>query len=269
MIKVRLMRVVITDLDGTLLDADTYSWEAARPAVQRLQAAGIPLILCSSKTRPEIEECRRELNNHDPFIVENGGAMLVPDGYFPFRPWFSKESGDYDVIEFGAPYTELVKALEHAAAMTDCTVAGFSQMSPAEIAAKAGLSLKQAEWAKQRQYDEAFEFIDGDRAALLRAISEAGYQWTRGGRFYHITGNSDKGLAVMLLLRLYYQIHRNVISIGLGDSLNDAEFLSAVDLPVLIRSARSAELLERVPNAKVTSDAGPRGWNHAILEAIG
>ena len=41
--------LVFTDLDGTLLDED-YGWAAARPAVEALQAASIPIILNSSKT---------------------------------------------------------------------------------------------------------------------------------------------------------------------------------------------------------------------------
>ena len=36
------MDVLFTDLDGTLLDRDTYSWEAARPALDRLIQKGIP-----------------------------------------------------------------------------------------------------------------------------------------------------------------------------------------------------------------------------------
>ena len=40
--------LVFTDLDGTLLDED-YGWEAARPAVEALRAASIPIILNSSK----------------------------------------------------------------------------------------------------------------------------------------------------------------------------------------------------------------------------
>src|SRR4030095_2019373 len=39
-------RVVVTDVDGCLLDAATYSWDAARPAIEALKQRGIPLVLC-------------------------------------------------------------------------------------------------------------------------------------------------------------------------------------------------------------------------------
>src|SRR5512140_1450875 len=78
------MIVVITDLDGTLLDADTYAWEMARPALQQLKSRGIPLVLATSKTRAESEFWRSLLEIGDPFIVENGGAAFIPKDYFPF-----------------------------------------------------------------------------------------------------------------------------------------------------------------------------------------
>jgi predicted mannosyl-3-phosphoglycerate phosphatase (HAD superfamily) len=38
------MIAVFTDLDGTLLDARTYAWEAARPAINRLRERKIPWV---------------------------------------------------------------------------------------------------------------------------------------------------------------------------------------------------------------------------------
>jgi len=47
--------VFFSDLDGTLLDARTYSFDAALPALGILRARRVPLVVCSSKTRTEIE----------------------------------------------------------------------------------------------------------------------------------------------------------------------------------------------------------------------
>jgi len=77
--------VVISDLDGTLLDPESYSFDAALPALELLRAKGIPLVLCSSKTRREIEVYRQRLGNREPFIFENGGGICLPKGCFRFR----------------------------------------------------------------------------------------------------------------------------------------------------------------------------------------
>jgi len=103
--------VLFTDLDGTLLDADTYRYDAARPALERLREHAIPLIICTSKTRAEVEPLRRKLENQDPFIVENGGALYIPDGYFKAPlPGSSRRDG-YQVIEMGLPYPRLREGL--------------------------------------------------------------------------------------------------------------------------------------------------------------
>ena len=76
--------LVVSDLDGTLLDHTTYAFDAARAALERLRDARVPLVLCTSKTRAEVEPIRAALRNAHPFIVENGGGVFVPLGYFPF-----------------------------------------------------------------------------------------------------------------------------------------------------------------------------------------
>jgi len=68
--------IVFTDLDGTLLHPRTYSFEAAMPALKLIKEKDIPLILCSSKTRAEIEVYRKKLDNQHPFVSENGGGIF-------------------------------------------------------------------------------------------------------------------------------------------------------------------------------------------------
>jgi len=68
--------IVFTDLDGTLLHPKTYSFDAAMPALKLIKEKDIPLILCSSKTRAEIEVYRKKLDNQHPFVSENGGGIF-------------------------------------------------------------------------------------------------------------------------------------------------------------------------------------------------
>ena len=60
--------LVFTDLDGTLLDHDTYGWEAASPALAQCRERGIPIVLVSSKTRAEMDNLRRRMGLSMPFI---------------------------------------------------------------------------------------------------------------------------------------------------------------------------------------------------------
>jgi len=72
--------LVFTDLDGSLLNHDDYSFEEARPALDRLRKAKIPLIFVTSKTCREVEPLQNRLGLREPFIVENGGGIFVPRG---------------------------------------------------------------------------------------------------------------------------------------------------------------------------------------------
>ena len=61
--------IIFTDLDGSLLQVETYSFEPAIETVHRLRAAGIPLIFCSSKTRLEQEYYQRALGISSPMTI--------------------------------------------------------------------------------------------------------------------------------------------------------------------------------------------------------
>ena len=75
---------VVTDLDGTLLD-HSYDWSPAKDLIRQLQQQRIPVIPCTSKTAEEVRGFRAGAGLHDPYIVENGGAVHgeTPAG----EPW--------------------------------------------------------------------------------------------------------------------------------------------------------------------------------------
>jgi len=252
------MRLVITDLDGTLLDHGTYSFAEAQPALDLLARLGVPVILTSSKTRAEIQMWRELMGNRHPFISENGGAVFYPAGYFPEGP-------EADI--FGDPYPDLVRALREASEESECRVTGFAQMSVENVARECDMPLAIARLARQREFDEPFLVHDPARLdALLAAIASRGKRHTRGGRFHHITGKHDKAAAVRKLAERFRSLDPDVETIGLGDGLNDAEFLNAVDIPILVRSASTEKLKAAVPRGTITREHGPGGWREAILE---
>ena len=104
--------LILTDLDGTLLDFETYRAGVARRGLSQLQACGIPVVFCSSKTREEQEWHRHELKVTDPFIAENGAAIFVPCGYFgPPGLEVSRRRG-YEVMQLGRPREDILRQLE-------------------------------------------------------------------------------------------------------------------------------------------------------------
>ena len=263
--------VVVTDLDGTLLDHDTYAFDAARPALEQLRRGDVPVVLCTSKTRAEAERLRLAMDNTHPFIVENGGAVVIPDGYFsfPIEAERAEVRGEMTVVVIGDTYTDLVRTLARASRETGVRVRGFADMNDIEVAEATGLPVDQASLARQREFDEPFEVLDGhDATPLLEAIVRLGKRWTAGGRFFHITGASDKARAVRVLADLYRRERGHITTMGLGDAPNDVAFLREVDVPVVVASPRSVEVAREVPGATVTRLTGPAGWNEAVLALL-
>jgi len=173
------------------------------------------------------------------------------------------------VIEFGEHYDKLVKALQQASKKSRCALKAFHSMTVEEISTSCQLSLERAAFAREREYDEPFEIMDlGAKEELLDAIERQGKRWTQGDRFYHILGNNDKSAGVQFLVRLYRRSYPNVVTIGLGDGLNDASFLKLVDMPIIVRSHQSETLKSQLPQGYLTKRFGPEGWNEAILEMI-
>jgi mannosyl-3-phosphoglycerate phosphatase family protein len=274
--------IIFTDLDGTLLDYSTYSFEAALPALQLLKEKDIPLIICSSKTKKEIEYYRKKLGNIHPFISENGGGIFIPKGYFVFEvqnsynppsPPFIKgglggfsEENDYHVIRLGAQYSDLRKAIE-ALRTEGFRVKGFGDMPARELSEMAGMTIEEAKMAKERDFDEPFIFkgSNAEIKELFHAIEKRGFNVTQG-RFFHILGNSDKGKATSILIDLYKNKYDRVISIAIGDSPNDIPMLEKVDYPVIIqKSDGSYDAQIDIPHLTKAGGIGPEGWNKAVL----
>jgi mannosyl-3-phosphoglycerate phosphatase len=265
--------IVFTDLDGTLLDYSSYSFEKSLPALAVLRQKNIPLIISSSKTRREIEYYRARLDNRHPFISENGGGIFIPNNYFGFG---AKDYGfpvvqdnNYDVIHLGARYADLRNAMAELR-KEGFPVKGFGDMNNEEVAAVTGLTLKESEMSKKRDFDEPFIF-DGNETEVQRlvaAIQSRGFHITQG-HFFHILGGSDKGRAVSILIALYKKQLGEILTIALGDSPNDISMLEKVDCPIIVQQPDGTyDPRISLPNVLNAEGIGPDGWNEAVLKII-
>jgi mannosyl-3-phosphoglycerate phosphatase len=265
-----MKKVLFTDLDGTLLDLHDYSYEPALPAIELVKRHQVPIIFCTAKTLAENEYYHELLGVHDPFIVDNGGAIFVPEQYFSFE-FEAANQGKYRVIELGASYNELRAALQAIRAETGFRITGFGDMTVEEVAEDANLTLEQAARAKRKSYNESFIFDEpAEREAeLVTKIEAKGFAVTHGGRYYNIHGkNADKGQAVRRLTELFKREYGTVLTIGVGDSRNDIPMLQAVDQPAVVRNKKGGWLELGVPNLYRAEGEGPNGWVEVVRKFI-
>jgi len=260
--------VIFTDLDGTLLDDQTYDFKPALTALKLIRSRKIPLIMVSSKTRAEVEFYRRELAVEDPFIVENGGAVYFP-GSFPLPDEYSSEMiAAYREVIIGTPLavlSEKIRDLKEQFGLTS-----FSELPVEEIAALTGLTYEQAQRASTREFDETIVLKSTvDEEPLRKKALELGIDCVRGGRFLHLFCGGDKGKAVDVILNVYQEQGGSVISVGLGDGQNDLPMLWAVDKAVVMQTQEGGylEALDR-PDFMKAGGRGPGAWNKVMLRIL-
>ncbi len=261
--------VIFSDLDGTLLDHDTYSFQDASEALKHIKTNYIPLILCTSKTREEIQYYRDLLDNKYPFISENGGGIFIPKNYFSSDFNYDREIDGYKVIELGTQRETLVATLKSIANETGIEIKGFSEMTPGEVTELTGLEDNLAKLAIKRDYSEPFIIKDENKntAPIEKEINLKGYKHTRGGRFHHILGGNDKGVAVEILANIYKSEFGDIKTVGIGDSLNDLPMLEAVDIPIIVEKPDGGyDQGIKLTNLTYAKGSGPSGWNSSTLK---
>ncbi|MHB8766809.1 MAG: HAD-IIB family hydrolase [Deferrisomatales bacterium] len=261
--------IVFTDLDGTLLDHDTYDALAAAPALQALGRRGVPVVLCSSKTRAEILAIQGRLGLSGPFIPENGGAVLLAGGG-PLEALFPERWAGLPAAVFGTPYSELRSALAGLREEVGGGPRGFGDATDAEVARWTGLAEADAHLARQRDFDEPFLWDPEPAAEVVAAarawLARRGLGLTRGGRFWHLLGRNDKGRAVGWLLdALASRCGVAPPSLALGDSENDLPMLRRADERVLVERPGGGHLVPRPAALQAVEGVGPVGWARAVL----
>lgn len=265
---------VFTDVEPASLDQKHYDWRPMVRTLAELRAKNIPLILCTSKSRAEVDRLRRQMQHSDPCIAENGGVLLLPWKWLGKTNLGRLQKNDL-ALQLGWNYPDVLRVLKELARSAGVSVRGFHQMTAAEIARKTGLALAQARKAMLRESSEPFEFVNaGEKQvrAFLRAARERRMQVAKGARFWHLTIGSDKGQAMALLTQLAQIGNETPIrTIAAGNSPIDLPMLAQADLPILMPDHKGdfdSLLLHSLPFAQRAPGSGAGAWAQAIDQAL-
>ena len=229
--------VVFSDVDGVFYDPDQRAVGDAARALAALGRAAVSLVLCSSKTRAEVETIQQALGIHHPFVCESGAATFVPAGYFPFDVPQARDLAGYQAVEFGRPHAEIAQALRRTAARLRVDMVAFGDMSVDEVARDCHLSLLQARLAKLPEYGERFRVRDRRAAArgrLFDALQASHLRCIRGAHFDYVGAPVENSLGVALLRTLYHRAFGAVVTVGLADAMADDNLLQLVDRRVIV-----------------------------------
>lgn len=265
--------IVFTDLDGTLLNGETYAYQAALPILAKLADLGIPVVPVTSKTRQEVAQLRQDVGLRDPFVVENGSAVYIPTDQTRFALPPGEDVEGYRVLQLGCNYVTARAGLKAIAQDLGRPLKGFGDWSVDQIVQLTGLSTSEAKQAKAREFTEPFmtpKNVPADR--LREAVEAMGFRVVIGDRFSHLIGaEAGKGNTVHQLVQLYQARHpeaQTITTIGLGNSPNDLDMLENVDRPIVLPSAHGPhpQLADR--GWTIAPAPAPEGWAVAVENAL-
>lgn len=246
---------VLTDLDGTLLEHGGLLGPEARAALCELRRQGIPVAPLTSKTEAELRELVALLDSGGIGSFENGAAVMGPAGVV-----VSDKAVGVDVL--GGCLADL-------AGLCGATLTPVSRMTVEEIRRITGLPEEAVPAMLARRFGLPFlapESVGPALESAARALT--GLRLTRGGLFWHLSGDHGKEDALDLMLR------KGLISrplAGFGDAPNDSGFLALCDVAVLVPRASGevdAVLAEAVPGGRTAPFPAGRGWAAAVGELL-
>lgn len=264
-----MKKIIFTDLDGTFLNHDDYSFEASTEALAQIKKKNIPIIFTTSKTKKEVEILQKKVGIKEPFIIENGAALFIPNRYQNFNLDFLKDFEDKKVLVFGKPYQEIVNFYNQY--KDQFGMFGLSDMDEKEICKLTGLSEDDAKYAKKRDFTEPFILEDSTKLQRVENLAAtSNIKVTQGGRFFHLIGeNQDKGIAVKKTIELFEKLYETKIdSIALGDGENDISMLQVVDTAIIIKNHKDQYLHLELENIQKSTYQGSKGWNEMVLKNV-
>jgi len=242
--------IIFSDLDGTLLDHKTYTFDPALEALSIIKSRQIPLILSSSKTRAEIERIQSHLTLKDPFIFENGSGVFYNN----------------QVVSFGINLTEIHDKITPLQKTFNFNC--YSLLTIEQAIHYTGLTEEEAKLSQQRQFSEPIVWLDDEERKndFLEKIHQLGLNATQGGRFLTISSHHDKAKALKWIKNsLENDYQTKFISIALGDGENDISMINACDIKILIKN--NNEHLQR-SDWVLSEMCGPSGWNQEIMKVL-
>jgi mannosyl-3-phosphoglycerate phosphatase len=252
--------IVFTDLDGTLLDHDDYSYAAARPALARLRETGIPLVLCTSKTGAEILAMRENPDFRDCAAIVENGAGVLPAGASSTQP---------------APtHARLMRLLQQLPTTLGAGFSGFSSWDAETLIARTGLDPASARRAARRDYSEPGLWAGTDQARqiFVQELAKLGITAQSGGRFMTLGFDANKADRMLEMIADCRAQHRCVTAIALGDAPNDIAMLQGADIGVVIPNPAHAGTMQLAGDSNghivYANAAGPVGWNACLLNLL-
>lgn len=221
----------------------------------KLDHAGIPAVWLTERARLQLDAARRKLGHSHPFIGEDGCGIYLPQDYFHLRPnTGSALERKHETVRLGRftciPVAELqpaaAEALESLSRETGVPVVPLRSLPPRELAQNLGLPLREAEFARQRDFDEFFFFAGTSELGIARfeaAARNRNVQLRKREALLSLAVGASSAKCIQALSRLYDRaLQGHALTVGVS-TVEPAKGIRSVcdHFIVLTREGEGAE----------------------------
>lgn len=250
-----MIKAVLTDLDGTLFEPDSSLCHEALECLKSLMSASIPVCPVTSKTAVELTWLNSRYHFFEVGSFENGAGLIFSDGRLELMP----DAVPLEVLK--EMFLSVRTRFRH-------PIRSIDEIDDRELMVLTGLDKDQIVLARQRSATLPLQVdrdLESEWIQLFQKIRNV--KFLRGNRFLHFQGTHTKASVVPQILNLYT---RKGISIGIGDSPNDIELLSVVDIPVIISGPDGPDvtLVQRYPEAFVSDLPHGKGFAQIVSQLV-
>ena len=197
-----------------------------------LDHEAIPAVWLTSRSRLQFDEARRKHGHTHPYIAEDGCAVYLPEDYFHLRPASDASRtkkaatlrlGRFTCIPIAEALPAAAEALQALSQDTGVLVVTLRSLSPRELAQNTGLPQKEAELARQRDFDEVFFFAGSSEEEVERFLTvgrERNLEFRRQGVLWSAAIGPSVQRCIRQLTKLYdraLRYHAHTLGIATPD----------------------------------------------------
>ena len=255
--------IIFTDLDGSLLDKDTFEFHEIKDYFRDLVSKGIKIIPNSSKTKAELSNFNKQYNLNLSFIAENGssihGLNLIHEN-LPNNIFLSRTVDEIYKI-YNQNVTDNLKE----------KVTFILNLKSNEQQEIFGLSLEKMSLAIKRDHSIPIQFngTESEKKEFIKIMKNSGLTIQTGGRIMNVCDNVNKSVAMSEAIRLMTkELDNEIITIGVGDNENDIEMIKMTDYPCLVKNENFDSSLINIDNLIKSDEPSPNGWSDVIKTAL-
>jgi predicted mannosyl-3-phosphoglycerate phosphatase (HAD superfamily) len=217
-----------------------------------LDHEGIPAVWLTSRSRLQFDEPRRKLGHTHPFIAEDGCAVYLPEDYFHLRPESvasraqkasTMRLGRFTCIPLAEVLPAAAEALETLSENTGVPVVTLRSLSPRELIQNTNLPQREAEFSRQRDFDQVFFFAGVSDEDVQRFLTEGRnrkLQFRQHGVLWSIAIGASVQRCIRELSKLYDRALRyHAHPVGIATQHQAADLFPFCERTILLTDTNS------------------------------